>query len=197
MLSVHVGERVMKTLKVCSLGLTALLLSGCLTVTRGASDDIVVNSVPDGAFVSAVVMTDSKDGMVSLPSEGAQLQCQSTPCAVTIPRTKHARISVNKEGFHPINFMVLSKGSSPTSSIRPGTIVAGEISGSHVIAGSPKTLTRYVPGNTMVLLQAGATYGIGTAIDVVSGANRSFSPNPVTVMLAPLDAPVTEQEDTP
>jgi len=60
--------------------------------------------------------------------------------------------------------------------------------GSPVIAGRPETITRFISGNTMTALQILSFYGTaGTVVDKFSGANRSMSPNPVTVVLAPIE----------
>ncbi len=170
------------------LGVCSFILSGCLTVTRGTTEELKVITSPPGASVEAVLLLQNGQLDNSSQKKSRRLTCNSTPCSVIIPRNKHARVSIAKDGYQGIKFLTISKGSSPTSSIRPGTIVAGVPPGSHVIAGSPETLTRFVSGNTLTAAQILTFYGIaGTIVDKASGANRSLSPNPVTVQLVPVE----------
>lgn len=173
----------------------AMCLSGCMTVTRGASDDIRVISKPTGAQVSAELLKLGEHGELVSAVQDKDYICNSTPCGISIPRSKHARFTVEKDGFQPIKFLVISKGSAPNSTIRGGTIVAGTLSGSYVVAGKPKDMTRFLSGNSMVALQTLTIYGaVGSVVDKVSGANRSFAPNPVTVFLAPIESDETETD---
>jgi hypothetical protein len=168
-------------------GVSGLLLSGCLTVSRGTTEKLNVISNPTGANVEAELLLQSGDLDKNNKNKNKELSCNPTPCSVEIPRNNHARVSVSKDGYQPIKFLAVSKGSSPTSTIKPGMIVAGTPQGSHVVAGSPATATRYISGNTLTALQILTGYGTaGTIVDKASGANRSFSPNPVTVNLVPI-----------
>ena len=168
-------------------GFVGFTLSGCLTVSRGTTETVSVITAPIGAEVQAELLLQTGEPDMRNKNKSKVLNCSPTPCSLEIPRRNHARITVSKEGYQPIQFLAVSKGSSPTSTIKPGMIVAGVPPGSHVVAGRPETATRYISGNTLTALQILTGYGIaGTVVDKASGANRSLSPNPVTVILAPV-----------
>ena len=178
----------MRIIHLVALGMLGLLLSGCLTVSRGTTETLNVISNPPGAEVTAELLLQSGQLDTRNKNRGKTLACSPTPCSVELPRSNHARITVRKDGYQPIQFLAVSKGSSPTSTIKPGTIVAGMAPGSYVVAGTPETITKFISGNTLTALQILSVYGTaGTVIDKATGANRSLSPNPVTVTLAPND----------
>ncbi len=184
----------MRIFQFVSLALSGLILSGCLTVSRGTTESLSVISNPTGATVVAELLLKSGRLDTVNENENTVLSCNPTPCTVEIPRKNHARITVRKKGYQPIKFLAVSKGSSPTSTIKPGTGVAGMAPGSHVVAGTPETITRYISGNTMTALQMLSFFGTaGMVVDSVSGANRSLSPNPVTVVLAPIKTTPVEK----
>ena len=124
------------------LGFAGFLLSGCLTVARETTETVSIITNPPGAHVDAELLLQNGNPDGGRKSKPKHLSCDPTPCSIEIPRTNHARISVSKDGYHSIKFLAVSKGSSPTATIRPGTIVAGLPSGSHVVAGTPKTAWR-------------------------------------------------------
>ncbi len=176
--------------------LPLLFLSGCLSASRGTTETIEIITDPVGADIEAELLQQDGNPALSAKNQPQLMRCTPSPCSLKIPRLKHARILVSKDGFHSIKFLVVSKGSSPTSTIRPGVIVAGHPSGSHVIAGTPETITTLLSGNTLTGLEATATYGLSILVNNATGANRSFSPNPVLVRLAPLE-PKPEPEPEP
>jgi hypothetical protein len=177
---------------------SGFLLSGCLTVTRGNTESLQIITKPPGASASAELLRQNGEKDVRENSTSREISCSPTPCSLKIPRVNHARVTVEKDGYKPVKFLAVSKGSSPTSSIRPGTIVAGHPSGSHVIAGTPQTITKYLSGNTMTAAQILTVYGIpGLFVDKATGANRSLSPNPVTVELVPVKLTPVDEEKTP
>lgn len=159
------------------------VLSACMTVTRGTTEVIHIVSKPVGAEVRAQLLHKSGAKDQTNNTNGTVLSCSPTPCDIVLPRASYARVSVQKDGYEPIKFLVLSKGSTPTSTIKPGMIVAGTLDGSHVIAGTPSSQS-FLSGNTMSSAQILTFYGTpGAFIDMATGANRVFSPNPVTVIL--------------
>ena len=177
----------MHILKFITIGICGSLLTGCLTVSRGTTETVNVISNPIGANVQAELLLQTGAPDHKNTNRSKNLSCSPTPCALEIPRANHARVTVSKDGYQPIAFLAVSKGSSPTSTIKPGTVVAGQAPGSHVIAGTPETITKFISGNTLTAVQILTFYGTaGTIVDKMSGANRSLSPNPVTVELAPV-----------
>lgn len=185
----------MRIFQFASLALFGFLLSGCLTVSRGTTESLNIISNPVGATVEAELLLQSGKLDTANKNRSKILSCAPTPCSVEIPRINHARVTVSKDGYQSIKFLAASKGSSPTSTIKPGMVVAGTSPGSHVIAGKPETITKYISGNTMTAMQILSFYGTaGTVVDKVSGANRSLSPNPVTVVLAPVNIQPSEED---
>ncbi len=179
----------MRLRNVSGLVVSSLFLSGCLTVARGTTEAVEIISKPEGAQVHAELLSLDGTPETRKKNTGGKLDCTSTPCTVNIPRSNHARIEVGKTGYQSIKFLVVSKGSSPTSTIKPGMIVAGQPPGSYVVAGKSRAGTRILSGNTMTAMQATTVLvgNPGFIVDKMTGANRSMSPNPVTVILAPVE----------
>jgi hypothetical protein len=71
--------------------------SGCATVTRGTSEDLIVKTVPEGAKVE-----------VTLGSGGRE-SCAATPCTIRLPRRTQATVLIEKEGFRSVRAEVRGK----------------------------------------------------------------------------------------
>lgn len=62
-----------------------LLCPGCATITRGTTDVLVVDTVPQGAEVKL------SDGQ----------SCDSTPCSFKLPRKSEIDLAINKARRQP------------------------------------------------------------------------------------------------
>src|SRR5215469_16834115 len=67
----------------CCAMLSAMLLGGCATVTRGTSDVFVVNTDPSGAAVRT----------------SNQFACDATPCSFKMPRKSEFQVTITKGGY--------------------------------------------------------------------------------------------------
>ena len=71
-------------------------LGACATVTRGTSTAWQVNTTPPGAKVKT--------------SNG--FYCDSTPCAIKMPRKSEFKATITKDGYKPLDVSVTHKVSS-------------------------------------------------------------------------------------
>jgi len=165
---------------ITTLCLSALILSGCATATRGTHERVMINSEPIGA-----------QALWNIPSNSAKntiegfIGCDPTPCGLNLPRKSAPVITVSKDGYQAIKFKIVSSNATSATSVPTGSIVAGIAPGSYVQAGSPDLLKRIPVGGAII---AGGLFSLGGGLilDAATGAGRSLSPNPVTAFLAPL-----------
>ena len=157
------------------------MFGACATTTRGTHENVFIESSPPGATAMTKI---SLQDPISLGdgTESFYLGCAPTPCSINIPRKKSPIITVSKSGYDPISFLVLSTWETGPSSVAEGSIVAGVPDGSHVIAGKAD-LSKRIPIAGGMWSTGLVTYGVGPVVDLATGANRSLSPNPVTVIL--------------
>lgn len=166
------------TLLMCSLYLPA-----CATATRGTHERVMINSEPPGA----TAVSDVKAAKPMTYDDGQTydfLGCAPTPCGINFSRRSEPVINVWMKDHQPIKFKVVSTWEAGSSSIREGAIVSGTPRGSYVVVGKPD-IFKTIPVGGGMLTSGLISWGVAPAIDLTTGANRSLSPNPVTVFLAP------------
>lgn len=156
----------------------AIICSSCATATRGSHETLMINSEPPGARA-----------LTNLPSKKKKsidgyFGCEPTPCGISLPRKSMPLVTVSKAGHEAIKFKVTSSVATSATSIPKGAIVAGLPPGSYVQFGTPEFLKRFSAGSA-VLTGGVLTLGTGAVLDMVVGANKNLTPNPVTVFLAP------------
>lgn len=162
-------------------------LTGCATATRGTHEMVQINSEPIGAqAISNIRNKGQKNNFNGFYG------CEPTPCGINISRRAAPVITVQKEGFQPIKFKIVSSNATSSTSIQTGAIVAGLETGSHVKAGTPDLIKRIPVGGAII---AGGLFSLGGGLllDAATGAGRSLSPNPVTAYLAPTSIETTEK----
>lgn len=162
-----------------------ILQSSCATATRGSHERVKIVSEPHGATVSSDFLM-PKPIIFEDGTQSEYMGCAPTPCSLNISRRAAPVITVSKPGFQSIKFKIVSTWQSGASALRAGSLIAGIPPGSHVKAGEAGALNS-IPVNGGVLTSGLLTYGVGPVVDIASGANRSLSPNPVSVYLAPLE----------
>lgn len=171
--------------------IAAIYLCGCATVTRGTQEKVSIISEPSGA--SAISNIRSKKQLTF--DDGTQSEyigCAPTPCSMKFSRKGQATVTVSKPGHDPIKFVIVSTWEKGSSALAAGSIVAGIPPGSYAIAGKSDLIKRI--GVNGGVLASGIFYGIGPVVDFASGANRSLSPNPISVYLAPIEtAPAPDE----
>lgn len=99
-----------------------LALSGCATITRGTTDDLLIQSEPDGASVEL--------------SSG---QTCRTPCSLELKRKNDYRLYMRKEGFQDADIKVESKVAVAGAAGMAGNVLIGGVIGAGVDAFSGAT----------------------------------------------------------
>ncbi|MEO0421163.1 MAG: hypothetical protein AAF184_02435 [Pseudomonadota bacterium] len=165
-----------------ALALTALV--GCATVVRGTTDTLTVTTFPEGARVVSDIPVSTDDASAS--ASGGVYGCNPTPCSIEVPRRSVGRLTVSLEGYQTISYRVVSSATTSNDVVPPGTLIAGLPPGSYVVVGTPQGGQVGLRGASG--LTGLATYGAGSVIDAVSGANLNVAPRSVTVFLAPTTA---------
>lgn len=174
------------TLPILFMATSLILLTGCATAVRGTEEAVMINSFPQGAKLTIHV----EEG----PNTGSKFTCSATPCTLNLSRRTKARVTASIADYPSITFLLVSHRMTSNVATPSGVIVAGMPDGPHVIAGSPSALKALPPGGASIT--GGVfSYGIGIVVDQASGANRSISPNPVTIIFDPALSPLAENEE--
>ncbi|WP_296819024.1 translation initiation factor 2 [Brevundimonas sp.] len=103
-----------------TLAVAAGSLAACATVTRGSSQDFVVESTPPGAAVAT--------------SNG--FQCDATPCTFRMPRRPGFDVTVSMDGYVTQTVTVDSSMSSGGGVALAGNVLIGGVVGAGVDAAS-------------------------------------------------------------
>lgn len=193
-----------------------IAVSGCATVVRGTKDKFVVITEPAGAIVTTDLATPKSKralkkylkttfkGMHPEPDparpELVLYGCDATPCDFKISRRSEFTVTIEKEGYHPATIEVTSGfGKNGGNASAGGAIVTA--SGAYVITYAAGTvamelLTGFVTFGTTVsnagvsAAATAASAGVGVAmigVDFMSGAMLDLRPNPLVVILVPLE----------
>ncbi len=128
----------MNILKLFGLGLAAMSLGACASITKGTDQTIVINSNPSGADCS-------------LNRAGVQIaQVNPTPGQVTVDKSKDdIVIDCALEGHKPAKHVAASQAEAMTA----GNLVFGGLVGLAIDASSG-AINKY-PSNVMVVMQRG------------------------------------------
>ena len=94
----------------------AIFLSGCTTITRGSNDVWEITTTPIGAEVST--------------SNG--YHCESTPCAIRMPRRSEFVATVTMDGFNPATVNVTHRISGAGGAGMAGNVLVGGVIGAAV-----------------------------------------------------------------
>src|SRR3712207_6603516 len=103
----------MKVVRYAALALAAVSVSACATVTRGTSTAWEVQTTPSGAMVKT--------------SHGHM--CESTPCAIKMPRKSQFTATISKPGYKTATVSVTNKVAGGGGAAMAGNIIAGGIIG--------------------------------------------------------------------
>ena len=95
-------------------------LTACGTITRGTNDVWEVETDPPGASVST--------------SNG--YRCESTPCAIKMPRKSEFLATIEREGYQTHRVNVTNRVSGGGGAAMAGNVVLGGIIGAGVDAGT-------------------------------------------------------------
>jgi len=114
---------------------SAMVLAGCGTITRGSNDTWVVETTPPGATVST--------------SNG--YQCDSTPCAIKMPRRSEFVATIERDGYETVTVNVTHQISNAGGTSMAGNVLVGGIIGAAIDAGSG-SMNDLVPNPVVITL---------------------------------------------
>lgn len=183
----------------------SIILSGCATVNRGATDHFRIDTVPQGATVTTSIPKD-KGARKAEMSKSDYIGCWPTPCAIALPRRSEFVATLEHPGYEPTNIFIRSSKLKGGSTASAAANLASASGSGFAIAGMVATMdalftTLFSLGsqtvNTSGIATTGATAGLGIgvgmiAVDMASGANLNLFPNPVVIELAPSGTAVRE-----
>lgn len=189
-------------------------VSGCATVVRGTKDKFVVITEPAGAVVTTDLMTPkSKKAFRAYEKQLDYLraeflvkpeleffECDATPCDFKISRRSEFTVTIEKEGYHTATIEVTSGFGKKGRNVTAGG-AAVTASGAYVVTYAVgtaliETLSAVVTLGTATsnagvsAAATGASAGLGLTmigVDLMSGAMLDLRPNPLVVILVPLD----------
>jgi hypothetical protein len=121
--------------KILMLAASAAMLAGCTTITRGTEDTWVVETTPPGATVST--------------SNG--YHCDSTPCAIKMPRRSEFVATIEKDGYETVTVNVTHQISGAGGAGMAGNVLVGGLIGVAVDA-STGAMNDLVPNPVVVEL---------------------------------------------
>lgn len=199
-------------LKILAFLFFAILLQACATVSRGSTDFLRVDSVPQGATVITTIETkESKErGLYKPLAKKSYRSCAPTPCFLEVGRAKVFAIRIEHEGYEPAEIAIHGDIPSPSANIDMAipvqsaatNVALGAGNGFAFGAMTAETASIIVQGVTMgtgsfnsSAFIAGATtagLGIGVAmvgVDLMTGSYENIYPNPIVVKLAPKGTP--------
>lgn len=149
-------------------GLAALFMSGCATVTRGTKDTLVIESDPAGADVRL--------------STG---QTGKTPTSFKLKRKESVVVTISREGFEPLSVTVNSQVVGAGAAGMAGNVLVGGLIGVGVDAwsGATKSLK---PNPVSVKLVKSEPKVTVTVADATSETPPAVSALPASDALPPV-----------
>lgn len=102
----------------------AVLVTGCASIARGTSEEVVINADPADARITTTLGH----------------SCQKSPCTVKVGRKKTFTVIAEKEGYKPGQVFVDTKMSGKGAAGLAGNILVGGVIGVGVDAVSGATL---------------------------------------------------------
>ncbi len=186
-----------------------LILPGCTTISRGATDYLRIDTVPQGATVTTTIETPRSQSAskANILHEKQYRGCSPTPCLLKVARRGKFAIKIEHEGYEPaeiaiggdipirsvnldmnvpIGSVVGNVGLTATSSALASAFVFSlnqALTSVLTLGSAPASASSAVVGGAAV---AGA--GIGVAmigVDFLSGSFKNIYPNPIVIKLAP------------
>ncbi len=112
----------MKSISVLVAAIAATALAGCATITRGTSQDFVINTSPSGANVQL--------------SSG---ETCVTPCTLRRQRNEEFTVTITKDGFETSTHMIDHRTGGGGGTAMAGNVLIGGLIGAGVDASSGAT----------------------------------------------------------
>lgn len=190
----------------------AITLSACNTISRGGTDYLRIDTIPQGAKVSTTIETSNsrKNSKQYVNAKKEYRSCEPTPCLLEVGRRQTFAIKIEHDGYEPAEIAI--HGDIPMRTVNldmavpVGSVAAnvglgvasGAVVGTFGVVFTQAWFQIFtlstVPAPTSGIV-AGATAagaGVGVAmvgIDLISGSFENIYPNPVIVQLAPKGTP--------
>ena len=192
---------------------SVLAVQACATMSRGGTDYLRVDSIPQGAKVTTSIETSQSRKKTRL-NPAAQKQyrtCAPTPCLLEVGRRQAFAIKIEHDGYEPAEIaihgeiplqttnldmsvpagsMAANMGMGVASGAAVGTMAVAYIQAFNPLVSAIGLSSAPTSGIVAGATAAGAGFGVAmVGIDFVSGSYENIYPNPVIIKLAPKGAP--------
>ncbi len=181
-------------------------LTACNTISRGSTDYLRIDTVPQGAKVTTTIETSESENNFNFNAQKTYRSCEPTPCLLEVGRRQSFAIKIEHEGYEPAeiaihgdipmrtaNLDMAVPAGSVAANIGLGT-ASGALAGSFALSFAQVLFNPYTIGAAQVpssgvvagATAAGAGVGVGmVGLDLMSGSYENIYPNPVIIKLAP------------
>jgi hypothetical protein len=159
-----------------TLALAATSLCACATVTRGSNTAWQVNTVPSGAKVKT--------------SNG--FYCDSTPCAVRMPRRSTFTATITHDGYKPVEVQVTNRVSGGGGVGMAGNVLVGGLIGAGVDVASGAMLDLTPNPVAITMEEADAAAAVANSTDPSPVQGRIAPPAQTTTASLALSAPASQ-----
>jgi hypothetical protein len=171
------------------LAILGVFLTGCSTVNRGATDYFRIDTVPQGAkAITSIETHESKRARKKNSDlEPSYKSCDPTPCAIALPRRSEFIVTLEHDGYEPVELFITNSGSSASysaSAVNNVATTAGTVAVTAPVAAGLATATSQLAAATLSATTA-ATVNIGTIGLVpletaLSASSSLFTATPTT-----------------
>lgn len=179
-------------------------LAGCATLVRGPNTNFNIVTEPPGASVVTNLVIPKRR-----QSDPEYFACSPTPCSFEVSRKSEFEVIVSMDGYHPATIQVTSGfGRGGPQSSAAGAVTGA--TGAYVVSYSLITTTASALSAvaTAGMSTSAASAGAGSAaatgaagvgvlflgVDLVSGAMLDLRPNPLVLVMIPLDQPLPDSD---
>ncbi|MEL6693760.1 MAG: hypothetical protein AAFQ12_12125 [Pseudomonadota bacterium] len=177
-------------------------LAGCATLVRGPNTHFHVVTEPAGASVTTDLVIPKWQR-----SDPEYYACSPTPCSFEVSRKSEFEVVVSMDGYHPATVQISSGfGRGGSQSSAAGAVTGA--TGAYVVSYSliTSTASALSAAATAGMSTSAASAGAGSAaatgaagvgvlflgVDLMSGAMLDLRPNPLGLVMIPIDQPLPE-----
>ena len=182
------------------ISLAGLILSGCATVNRGATDYFRIDTVPQGAKATTSIETSAslkaraKNNDIPPVYKG----CDPTPCSIALPRRSEFIITLEQAGYENAEMYITNSSSSGSFTANMAATTVTTAGATAVAAGTIATVTTgvlavssAVVGGSIGASASVATFGLIPAQTAIStGISAGLSSAPVATTSSVLSAAI-------
>jgi len=97
-----------------ALPLVSIIISGCATVNRGATDYFRIDTVPQGAKATTTIETavSKKARRQNRDIPPIYESCEPTPCSIALPRRSEFIVKLEQSGYENAEMFITNSSSS-------------------------------------------------------------------------------------